>query len=143
MLIQGTDEWKRLHWVWAEMLSRCRNPNHKAFANYGGRGIAVCQGWREFSTFLSDMGERPAGALIDRVDNDGPYEPANCRWATRQQQNSNRRNCIYAIDRGEAVTLRELCRRRGLPYRPIVKRIRDRGWPVELAVALPLGSRIR
>jgi len=131
---------QRLYWVWADMLSRCRNPNHKAFANYGGRGIRVCERWEAFCCFAEDMGERPEGTMLDRIDNDGWYTPQNCRWSTRQEQNSNRRNCIYVDCDGERVTLKECCRRKGLPYRPIVKRVQDRNWPIEMALSVPVGS---
>lgn len=131
---------KKLYWVWADMLSRCRNSNHAAFANYGGRGIAVSERWSSFAAFSEDMGERPLGGMLDRRDNDGPYSPDNCRWSTRTEQNSNRRNCIYVSHGGERVTLREYCRREGLTYRPIVKRIQDRKWPVEMALSVPVGS---
>ncbi len=131
---------KRLYWVWADMRARCRNHRHKAYANYGGRGIDVCARWETFANFAADMGERPDGGMLDRIDNDGPYAPDNCRWATRQEQNSNRRNCIYVDCDGERVTLRECCRRRGLKYRPVVKRIQNRGWPVALAISTPIGA---
>lgn len=131
---------KKLYWVWADMLSRCRNPNHAGFANYGGRGIFVCERWSSFAAFSADMGERPDGGMLDRCDNNGPYSPENCRWSNRQEQNSNRRNCIYVSHGGERVTLREYCRREGLSYRPIVKRIQDRKWPVEMALSTPVGS---
>lgn len=132
---------ERLYWVWADMLSRCRNPNHRQYKDYGGRGIAVCQRWQaSFSDFMFDMGMRPDGGMIDRIDNDLGYMPGNCRWATRTEQNSNRRNCIYIDDEGEKVTLREYCRRHDLKYRPIVKRIKDRNWPLETALKTPIGS---
>jgi hypothetical protein len=131
---------KQVYWVWADMLSRCRNPQHKAFPNYGGRGIAVCERWERFANFAADMGERPAGGMLDRIDNNEGYSPTNCRWATRAEQNSNRRNCIYLEHNGERVTLREYCRREGLGYRAIAKRITSRNWPVQKAVSVPLGT---
>lgn len=76
---------------WAAMLRRCFNSNVKDFPNYGGRGITVCDRWLSFENFLADMGERPKGLSIDRVDCDGNYEPGNCRWATPKEQAANRR----------------------------------------------------
>lgn len=76
---------------WANMIQRCTNPNSAHFDRYGGRGITVCKRWRHsFSNFLSDMGPKPIGLSIDRIDNDGNYKPSNCRWATKAQQSSNR-----------------------------------------------------
>ena len=129
-------ERRRLYWVWWEMKRRCTGRGNPHFHNYGGRGIAVCKRWHDFRNFLADMSPRPEGMMLERKDNNGPYSPKNCKWATRKEQNSNRRNCIYVKDGKERITLKELCRRRGLTYRPIHKRL-GRGWSLQKALSTP------
>ena len=81
--------------LWSGIIQRCTNPNNKHYRNYGGRGISVCDRWKDFANFFSDIGARPSKELtIDRTNNDGNYEPGNVRWATRKQQQNNRRNSI-------------------------------------------------
>ena len=77
--------------AWTAMRERCRNPKAHNYRWYGGRGIRVCERWDSFENFLADMGERPKGHSIDRKENDGDYEPGNCRWATKSEQSNNRR----------------------------------------------------
>lgn len=80
-----------LYSVWKRMRQRCSDPNSTDFKYYGGRGITVCKRWNDFPTFLSDVGPRPHGMTIDRLNSDGNYEPGNIRWAARAQQSQNRR----------------------------------------------------
>jgi hypothetical protein len=93
----GRNQMTRAYRIWSGMLQRCTNANNKAFKWYGGRGITVCDDWLKFENFLADMGEPPEGRSIDRIDNDGNYEPDNCRWATRMEQSASQRR------RGEAM----------------------------------------
>lgn len=106
--------------VWKHMVGRCNNPANDAFANYGGRGITVCDAWMTFEGFYSDMGERPDGMTLDRRDNSRGYSPDNCRWTTRKvQANNTRRNVVVEIQNGQRMTLTEYCESFGLEYHTV------------------------
>lgn len=80
--------------TWINMRERCNDVTCKDYKNYGGRGIQVCEDWEKFENFYADMGKKPKGLSIDRINNDGNYEPGNCKWSTRIEQNNNKRNTI-------------------------------------------------
>ncbi len=123
--------------VWTLMIARCTNPQSTSFPRYGGRGIRVCGQWLvSFETFIADMGPRPAGLSIERINNDGNYEPANCRWATRTEQANNRRSSRYLELNGERMTMADWSRRTGLGQTLIHSRLK-KGWTVERALTEP------
>lgn len=120
----GTPTYK----IWEKMLARCRNQNNKGYPRYGGRGITVCERWADFSNFLADMGERPEGLSLDRINVNGNYEPGNCRWATAKEQALNRRDNVRVVYEGREMTVREAADLSGLGYMTIRSRMK-RGWP--------------
>lgn len=112
-----------LYSVWQGMKRRCYNPNFRQFADYGGRGISVCDRWlNSFENFLADMGDRPHGHSIDRINNDGPYSPANCRWVSRTEQQRNQRRTRRVWIEGQEYTVAELAERSGLKTDTIAER---------------------
>lgn len=124
--------------AWNNMLCRCYVPSTRAFARYGGRGIQVCKRWRDsYKAFLSDMGRRPSSKhSLERVDNDGNYEPGNCAWATQSAQNRNKQvNVKIAID-GRTLCATDWAIEVGLPPAVVLKRLRC-GWAPEAAVFTP------
>lgn len=124
--------------TWRGMIQRCTNPKAHEFSSYGGRGIHVCERWLDsFEAFLADMGERPEGTTLDRYpDNDGDYEPGNCRWATRAEQARNSSRARLVEINGETDTIMSWCRRYGINHQTVRYR-EQRGWDVELAITTP------
>lgn len=127
----------RTYTIWSSMMARCLNPNSEAFPSYGGRGITVCERWTEFTAFFEDMGTAPRDRSIDRIDNDKGYSPDNCRWATRSEQNRNRRNVRLLTVDGETASMVEWSERHGVALKTIWLRIK-KGWPVDRAVKTPV-----
>jgi hypothetical protein len=112
-----------LYTIWQGMRRRCRTPSNNAWANYGGRGITICPEWDSFSRFVADMGPRPTNLhSIDRIDCDGNYEPGNCRWATRKQQQRNQRCTRHVVVEGKTYIAAELQEQYGIKSDTIVKR---------------------
>jgi hypothetical protein len=94
--------------TWHSMKQRCRDKNHSAYFKYGGRGITFCDRWLNFNNFLCDMGERPTGKTLDRINNNGNYEPTNCKWSTKKEQARNTRKNRYIDFNGKKITIAEL-----------------------------------
>ena len=116
--------------VWTHMIQRCTNPARASYRLYGGRGIKVCRRWREsFTAFLEDVGRRPgADYTLDRINNDGDYEPGNCRWTTGDVQANNTRSNRYITWEGESLTVRQWAKRLGMPPETLYARL-NKGWP--------------
>jgi hypothetical protein len=117
--------------VWAGMIQRCHNPNARSYKHYGNRGIKVCDAWRNsFTEFFNDMGAKPDGLSLDRINNDGDYEPSNCRWATGSQQKRNRRTTTFLTYQGKTQSVSDWAESIGLPRKILERRVRDK-WPLE------------
>lgn len=129
-------EQRRLYWVWASMRARCERPSDRSFSSYGARGIRVCARWASFESFLEDMGSRPSPShQLDRIDNDGNYEPSNCRWVSVTQQQRNKRNSRLLALAGVTRTQAEWSETTGIPQQLIYQRIK-RGWSLDQALGL-------
>jgi hypothetical protein len=120
------------------MIDRCENVNTDGYKRYGGRGIRVCDRWRfSFESFLADMGPRPDDTSIERIDNNGNYEPGNCRWATSKEQANNRSSTRLVTIGNETMSLSEWADRNKIPYKLVRSRVHERGWDPVRAVTDP------
>lgn len=124
-----------MYQVWVNMFRRCNDPRDPSFPDYGGRGIRVCERWHDPATFISDMGNRPAGATIERVDNGGPYSPENCVWADRVTQASNKRNVPTVEFLGECLSVAQWARKLGIPAETLRSRLKS-GRTMQEAVSM-------
>ncbi len=125
--------------AWISAKGRCTNPNNAAFKHYGQRKIKMCNQWlSSFSTFFKDMGQRPKGMTLDRIDNDGPYSPENCRWASWETQLNNKRTTLHITLSGQTKSISEWSKIVGISKNRIWRRINELGWSHEKAVTTPL-----
>lgn len=136
-------ECSHLRAVWRQMVKRCSDPLHDRYERYGGRGIEVCRAWEDFDFFVTDMGPRPGpGYSLGRIDNDGNYEPGNCRWETREQQMNNMStNRMVTID-GKTQSIARWAREIGIERKRVMKRI-ELGWDPAVALTEPVKPKPR
>jgi len=121
----------RTYSTWQKIIQRCRNKNVCEYPDYGGRGIKVCDRWLIFENFYADMGERPKEKTIERTNNDKGYSPENCKWATRKEQQRNRRNNLMIKYHNQNLCLSEWCEQLSLNYKAAWRRLRVLNWSVE------------
>lgn len=129
--LAGIPEYK----IWIGIIQRCTDSNQKSFKNYGGRGITICKKWRnDFMAFYDDIGTKPTPKhTIERIDNNGNYEPSNCKWATCQENTNNKRNNHFITINNWTLTIAQWARFVGIKWETLHKRIKL-GWPVEKAI---------
>lgn len=129
----------RLYRIWHGMRGRCNNSADAAYDRYGGRGILICEEWQDFLKFeeWAHANGYADNLSVDRIDNDGPYSPANCRWATSKTQGRNRRNNLFVTFRGKTACLADHADDVGIKYSIVQQRVSVLGWPVERALTTP------
>lgn len=123
----GHNSQSRTYVSWAAMKGRCLNPENPKFYLYGGAGIKVCDRWMDFAAFLADMGERPKGMSLDRIDGTGDYEPGNCQWATPRRQSCNTSQNVWHEVGGQTMTVAQLARHVGVSASTMSWRTKN--WP--------------
>lgn len=126
---------------WNNMVNRCKNPNVPNYSDYGGRGIKVCDRWLKFENFLADMGEKPKRTSIERINNNGDYEPGNCRWATNKEQQNNKRNNRLITFNGKTQTMAQWAEEFCVEMYILSNRINRDGWTIERALTTKIRRR--
>lgn len=120
---------------WMSMKTRCLNPNHKNYDQYGGAGVTICKRWDDFQNFLDDMGPRPKGTTLDRVNTELGYSAGNCRWATSGEQNRNVSRNVWITFNGQRMVLEDWASRLGITHSSLRRRLAN--WPLEDALTRP------
>lgn len=124
----------QIYRIWDGMIYRCTGINSEGYHNYGGRGITVCDEWKKFENFYADMGDKPEGLSLDRIDNDGPYCRLNCRWTTPRIQATNRRTNVYHEFEGVRILAADFAEKLGVS-RPVLSSWRKKGLTDEQIIA--------
>jgi hypothetical protein len=148
----GWGAWNKTHGLsrspeygaWNRMHNRCYNPRSPRYPDWGGRGITVCNSWKNFEAFYRDIGPRPSSAhSLDRINTNGNYEPGNVRWATQKEQQNNKRNTVRYMWNGKQLTLSQIHQESKVPigWGTFWKRVRKHNWPIEGALAPPYVGR--
>lgn len=125
--------------AWNAMIQRCTNPNNPNYPRYGARGIAVCERWRDAGSFIEDnIGAWAPGLTLDRIDNDGPYSPENCRWTDYRTQNRNTRQTHLITYQGKTMCVTDWATHLGMNKSTLANRLNRHGWPPEKALSTPI-----
>jgi len=122
---------------WQQMKDRCLNKRHHCFHRYGGRGITIDDSWLDFDNFFKDMGHRPIGYSLDRIDNNGNYCKSNCRWSDKKTQSTNTSQCKYFSYKGDKLTISQIAEKMGCNHQTISERIK-RGWDIKKIMSTPI-----
>lgn len=130
------------YYSWESMIARCTKVSHKSYAAYGGRGITVCPAWRDFKVFLRDMGDRPPGTTLGRIENEKGYQPGNCRWETMKEQQRNRRSNRLLVLDGVSKPAIEWAELMNIPPTAMYRRL-VQGWSDKDAILRPVKNDYR
>jgi len=123
----------KIYMSWSNMKNRCLNKNHPKFKNYGYRGITICSEWTKFENFYKDIGERPVGKTLDRIDNNGNYNKENCKWSTNKEQSNNRRDNHLIAYEGKTQNMKQWSEELEIEYNTLIHRLLNSKWSIKRA----------